>query len=77
MPAIIREDLLPVRQGARVILLDASAPTTDPSRHIHLIVREASPTAVEVVVDAAERGEIRLRWVRSAEAPDWTPSKAI
>jgi hypothetical protein len=77
LPAIVREDAFPVRQGARVILLDASDPTVDPSRHVHLIVREASPTVIEVAVDAAEQGEIRLRWVRSAEVPEWTPSSAI
>jgi hypothetical protein len=77
-PAMVRrEGGVPVRRGARVILLDASDTTADPTRHVHLIVREASPTAIQVAVDAGGQGEIELRWVRSVEAPEWTATKGI
>ena len=77
LPAIVREEGIPVRQGARVILLDSSETTADPTRHVHLIVREATPTAVQVAVDTGEGGQIELRWIRSIEAPEWTLAKAI
>jgi hypothetical protein len=76
-PAIVRGDDVPVPRGARVILLDATDPAADPMRHLHLIVTEATPTAIQVGVDAGAQGEIELRWVRSAESPNWTPSKGI
>jgi len=77
-PAIVRRDGgVQVRQGARVILIDASDPAADPTRHVHLIVREASPTRVQVAVDSGGQGKIELQWVRSVEAPEWTASKGI
>ena len=77
LPDIVREAGIPVRQGARIILLDSSETAADPTRHVHLIVREATPTAVQVAVDTGEGGQIELRWVRSVETPDWTLARGI
>jgi hypothetical protein len=77
-PAIVRQDGgVPVRQGARIILIDGSDPAADPIRHVHLTLREATPTAIQVAVHTGGQGEIELRWVRSVEAPDWTQSRGF